>query len=144
MNEQINEHLQKFNYDVRKSGNARFIDQKVTPDVLYIVANCVLEYVKDNPKIESYVENLILLTATQHSTKAHPNNNTRRIDKAYQYVCLQSKCNTIEQSVDVLKDGFYTKEDFSFVLNTGTNTNKYSNELTFEDIRNNLTEYYHN
>lgn len=96
------------------------------------------------PKIESYVENLILLTATQHSTKAHPNNNTRRIDKAYQYVCLQSKCNTIEQSVDVLKDGFYTKEDFSFVLNTGTNTNKYSNELTFEDIRNNLTEYYHN
>ena len=95
------------------------------------------------PDIESYVENLILLTATQHSTKAHPNNNTRRIDKAYQYICLQSKCNTIEESVNILNDGFYSKSDFLIVLNTGLQINKFNSKLTFEDIRNCLTEYYH-
>ncbi|MCG8213459.1 hypothetical protein J2Q11_11595 [Tenacibaculum finnmarkense genomovar finnmarkense] len=96
------------------------------------------------PNIETFVENLILLTATQHSTKAHPNNNTRRIDKAYQYICLLSKCSTIEQSVEVLKDGFYSKEDFTFVLNTGIETDEYYEDLTFEDIRTNLTRFYHN
>jgi len=96
------------------------------------------------PIIETFVENLILLTATQHSTKAHPNNNTRRIDKAYQYICLLSKCSTIEQSVEVLKDGFYSKEDFAFVLNKGIETDEYYEDLSFEDIRSNLTRYYHN
>lgn len=96
------------------------------------------------PSIESYVENLILLTATQHSTKAHPDNNTRRIDKAYQYVCLQSKCDTIQESVEVINDGFYSKVDFSFVLNTGINTNNFNEDLSFDEIRNRLTEFYHN
>lgn len=51
MIEQINEHLQNFDYDVRKSGNARFTDQKVTPDVLYIISNCVLDFVKNDPTL---------------------------------------------------------------------------------------------
>ena len=96
------------------------------------------------PSIESYVENLILLTATQHSTKAHPNNNTRRIDKAYQYICLQTKCDTIQESVEIINDGFYTKEDFSFVLNTGINTKDFNGNLSFDEFRNKLTEFYHN
>ena len=96
------------------------------------------------PGIESYVENLILLTATQHSTKAHPNNNTRRIDKAYQYICLQSKCDTIQESVEVINDGFYSKQDFSFVLNTGINTKNFNGGLSFDEIRNQLTQFYHN
>ena len=38
------------------------------------------------PQIAHYIENLIMLTATQHNTKAHPNNNTQMIDKDYQLV----------------------------------------------------------
>jgi hypothetical protein len=31
-------------FDIRKSNNARWIDQKVTPDVITIVADCILNY----------------------------------------------------------------------------------------------------
>lgn len=47
MIEQIENHLQNYDYDVRKSKDARFMDQKVTPDVLSIMADCVLNYVAD-------------------------------------------------------------------------------------------------
>ena len=95
------------------------------------------------PRIESYVENLILLTATQHNTKAHPNNNTRRIDKTYQYICLQAKCDTIQESTEITKDWFYSKEDFTFVLNHGTRSSNFTEDLSFDEIRNSLTEFYH-
>lgn len=32
------------NYDVRESGNGRWIDQKCTPDVLSIIADCIIDY----------------------------------------------------------------------------------------------------
>lgn len=47
MIEIINEHLGNFDFDVRKSRDARFMDQKVTPDVLCIVADCVSNFVAD-------------------------------------------------------------------------------------------------
>lgn len=40
--EHLKHHLGKFDYDVRKSNDARFMDQKVTPDVLHIISDCVL------------------------------------------------------------------------------------------------------
>lgn len=40
------------NYDVRTSGNGRWIDQKCTSDVLCIVADCILNYANDNPDKE--------------------------------------------------------------------------------------------
>ena len=43
------------------------------------------------PTIADYIENLIMLTPNQHFTMAHPDNNTRYIDKAFQYVCLMEK-----------------------------------------------------
>jgi hypothetical protein len=43
----IKEFLAQFDFDVRKSKDARFMDQKVTPDVLCIMADCVLNYVAD-------------------------------------------------------------------------------------------------
>jgi hypothetical protein len=46
MIEIINEHLNKFDFDVRKSRDARFMDQKVTPDVLCIIADCVSNFVQ--------------------------------------------------------------------------------------------------
>lgn len=36
------------NYDLRKSGNGRWIDQKCTPDVICIIADCILEYLRDD------------------------------------------------------------------------------------------------
>lgn len=45
-NKIITEHLSNYDYDVRKSGNARWIDQKCTYDVLSIVADCILEFVE--------------------------------------------------------------------------------------------------
>jgi len=72
----------------------------------------------DFPQLESILENLILLTATQHNAYAHPNNNTRYIDKDYQLACLLAKCSSIQKSMNG-KDGFYSKNDFVYVLNEG-------------------------
>ena len=36
--------LGKTDYDIRKSHNARWIDQKVTPDVISIVSDCILNF----------------------------------------------------------------------------------------------------
>lgn len=47
MIQQINNFFAQFDFDVRKSKDARFMDQKVTPDVLCIMADCVLNYVAD-------------------------------------------------------------------------------------------------
>lgn len=44
----IDSFLSKNDYDVRKSKNARWIDQKCTPDVLTIIADCVLNYISSN------------------------------------------------------------------------------------------------
>lgn len=96
------------------------------------------------PEIESYLENLILLTATQHSTKAHPNNNTRLIDKDYQYLCLLSKSDSIKKSVEEINDGFYSKDDFIFVLNKGINpTEEFNIEKTFNEINRKIAFEYH-
>ncbi len=49
---EINDFLNKFDFDVRKTNDARFMDQKVTPDVLCIMADCILNYVADREGIE--------------------------------------------------------------------------------------------
>jgi len=98
----------------------------------------------DFPEIEAYLENLILLTATQHSTKAHPNNNTRLIDKEYQLLCLLAKSSSIKKSVNESQDGFYSKEDFIFVLNTGiVPKDKFTDKKTFDEIEEKITFEYH-
>jgi len=50
----ILEHLDKYDYDIRKTGNGRWIDQKCTPDVLSIVADCVHNYINDNGIYERF------------------------------------------------------------------------------------------
>lgn len=40
----ITKHLNKLNLDLRKTNNGRFIDQKVTPDVLSFIADCIINY----------------------------------------------------------------------------------------------------
>ena len=45
---QVLEFLNLNNYDIRISHNARWIDQKCTPDVLCIVADCIVNYIENN------------------------------------------------------------------------------------------------
>ena len=44
----ITQFLAQRDYDVRKSRNARWIDQKCTADVLCIVADCIVNYVEND------------------------------------------------------------------------------------------------
>jgi len=92
------------------------------------------------PQLAHYLENLIKLTATQHFTKAHPNNKTNTINLDYQLVCLLAKSNSIESS---LKKGefFYRKESFVYVINTGLNQNL-GTDLTFQQIKTKLANIY--
>ena len=52
--EQILKFMDHYNYDIRKSHNARWIDQKCTPDVLCIIADCILEFANSNPDKEYF------------------------------------------------------------------------------------------
>ena len=39
--------LSKYDYDVRKTNTARWIDQKCTPDVMNVIADCIVYYLRD-------------------------------------------------------------------------------------------------
>jgi len=47
-NENIIEFLSNKDYDVRKTHNARWIDQKCTPDVVCIVADCITNFINND------------------------------------------------------------------------------------------------
>ena len=93
------------------------------------------------PQIAHYVENLILLTATQHNTKAHPNNKTQEINRDYQLTCLLAKADTIDTSLKTVGEKYYRKESFVYVINTGL-TVQLSTNLQFKDIKTNLIQIY--
>jgi len=50
MQNSINNYLSRYNLDIRRTHDARFMDQKVTPDVLCIVADCVVNYIGNDFK----------------------------------------------------------------------------------------------
>ncbi|UQF78372.1 MAG: hypothetical protein M3I19_01370 [Lancefieldella parvula] len=52
------EFFSQFDYDVRKSGDARWIDQKCTYDVISMIADCINEYVEDNNSKEFTVSDI--------------------------------------------------------------------------------------
>ena len=93
------------------------------------------------PEIAHYIENLILLTATQHNTKAHPNNRTQEINRDYQLVCLLAKADTIEKSLKHVGERYYRKESFIYVINVGLST-ELSVTLTFDGIKKELINIY--
>lgn len=94
------------------------------------------------PQIAHYLENLILLTATQHFTQAHPNNNTQTINKDYQLTCLLAKADTIKKSLQTVGDKYYRKESFVYVINTGLETTVFLTTESFEDIKTKLIQFY--
>ncbi len=52
---EISKYLNQFDLDVRKSGDARFMDQKCTPDVVCFIADCLINL---NPKGEFTVQDV--------------------------------------------------------------------------------------
>lgn len=93
------------------------------------------------PSIAHLIENLILLTATQHYTKAHPNNHTQEINRDYQLVCLLAKADTIEKSLKEYGERYYRKESFVRVINTGLSAD-FGIGLSFNDIKSQLRMIY--
>lgn len=59
MNEiDIKEFLSRRSYDIRKTNNGRWIDQKCTMDVVCLVSDCIVEYVKQFPNKEFTVNDI--------------------------------------------------------------------------------------
>ena len=50
--------LNHFDYDVRKTRDARWIDQKCTYDVMSIISDCILEYVDSTSITEFTVSDI--------------------------------------------------------------------------------------
>ena len=76
--------------------------------------------------ISDYIENLIALTPNQHISMAHPNNQTRYIDRDFQYICLLAKTKTIMN--DLLGESrteTYNFDRYKTVLNTGLGTDDF-------------------
>lgn len=94
------------------------------------------------PQLAHYLENLIMLTPTQHNVKAHPDNNTQIVSLDYQYACLIAKSKTIENSLQ-LGESYYSKENFIFVIKTGYSCKKsISSLISFSDLRLLIKELY--
>lgn len=55
MIQEIRKYLNQFDLDVRKSGDARFMDQKCTPDVVCFIADCLMNL---NPQSEFTVQDV--------------------------------------------------------------------------------------
>ena len=58
MEDEIKNFLSKRDYDLRKSHNSRCIDQKCTMDVLFVVADCILESTKGDINKEFTVKDI--------------------------------------------------------------------------------------
>lgn len=93
------------------------------------------------PQIAHYIENLIKLTATQHYTKAHPNNKTQQINKDYQLTCLLAKADTIDRSLRQYGDKFYRKESFIYVIKIGLSQD-IDMTLSLTEIKSKLIQIY--
>ena len=58
MEEEITRLLESNNYDIRISGDARWLDQKCTMDVISIVADCILEYLGEDKEKKFKVKDI--------------------------------------------------------------------------------------
>ena len=87
-------------------------------------------------EISGYVENLIALTPSQHFQKAHPDGNTRIIDKGFQQICLLAKADNIEENIKHGQEVIYSFDNFKFVLSVGFDNNEFEEveEMNFSEV----------
>jgi len=93
----------------------------------------------DYPEISAFAENLVLLTPTQHMSYAHPKNNTRKVDKKYQWICLFHKSISIEDSINNW-DILYSLNWMEEVINTWLGIEK--NFSNIQEARNFIKSHY--
>ncbi len=58
MIEKIAEFLEGLKLDIRKTKNGRFIDQKVTPDVLSFISDCILNFTSEDVNTEFCIKDI--------------------------------------------------------------------------------------
>lgn len=135
--------LRRFN-DLYRDGKTEVYDEKCMEDLASQIHH--IFPINEYPIIADYLENLIALTPTQHFLYAHPKNNTRYIDRAYQYMCLLAKTGTIRDNLlnrenkPIIYD-FYL---YQIVLNTGLETEEFFQiqEMDFDGLLNLIEKYY--
>ncbi|MGZ8236600.1 MAG: hypothetical protein ACXWTY_01850 [Methylobacter sp.] len=93
------------------------------------------------PELSDSLENLILLTPTQHLNFAHRAGKTSVVDRGYQMICLISKLDSIEES-EYFGKGFYSLDDFKRAVNTGLSKELLSHPMSFQDVKNALAIEY--
>lgn len=97
------------------------------------------------PDICAFYENLIALTPNQHFINAHPNGNTSRIDRKYQYKCLLCKLKNIcDNSMSHTEEHIYNKRSFLKILDIGLNTDEFEqmSSFSYDLIVEKLNAYY--
>lgn len=87
-------------------------------------------------EISGYVENLIALTPTQHLVEAHPNGNTRVVDRAFQQICLLAKASHIKSNILDGKETIYSFGNFIFVLTVGLDDDRFNeiDDMDFDEV----------
>lgn len=91
---QIEEFCNSQNYDLKKSGNGRWIDQKCTPDVIWSISDFVLDYV-DNIKSEFTVKDIWqsdYAKQTIAETYSKPGTDEKSAENEYDKVFSQPLC----------------------------------------------------
>ena len=83
--------IASFDYDIQKSHNGRWIDQKCTPDVLSFIADCIYFYTTENQNKEFCVQDIWFSEYAVQNTEAvfkktNPKQNTAKseYDKFFQ------------------------------------------------------------
>ena len=106
---------------------------------LYGEANHAHHIFPQNSHLElsDTLENLVVLTATEHFEFAHIKSSTSEVGRGYQMVCLLCKIESLKKSIIVKDDDFYSIDSFINTLEIGLNTkflfNKYYNKEAFLD-----------
>lgn len=124
--------LRTFN-DTFNNGNSEIIDNLASGKAIHM-HHIFPE--SDFYEISGYVENIIALTPTQHLGEAHPNGNTKIIDKAYQQLCLLAKATNIEHNIKEENKKIYSFDNFVNVLAIGLEDERFKNveSMNFEEV----------
>lgn len=136
MDDLIADYLTGLNLDIRSSHYSRFIDQKVTPDVLQFIADCILNFIggdKDKEftrtdifKFSYFINNVVALF-----NKPSPTNPTtaREYDKFIGQPLRMLSFSGILQSTDVGRGYIYKVENYNLLRYIATNSYNASNFL---------------
>lgn len=92
--EDINNFLNNNNYDLRISGNARWIDQKCTPDVIWSISDFVLEYTESISETFTArdIWNSVYAMQTIAETFSKPGTSEKAAENEYDKVFSQPLC----------------------------------------------------